>query len=113
MPVGDQRRKARAFRDFRLLRVSVNAWTNSRGTAAPPQLCHRRRCESNNEFCSCHIINVSGGPTGIELSGEIFDLIDEDLKRAFPRESREAKVAIRNMKEVYAAFLRYPAGDCH
>jgi hypothetical protein len=39
-------------------------------------------------FCSI------GGPTGVELSGEIFDLINQDLVHAFPTEAREAKVCL-------------------
>ncbi|KAI0316210.1 FAD/NAD(P)-binding domain-containing protein [Amylostereum chailletii] len=41
-----------------------------------------------------HFCVVGGGPTGVEFSAELFDLIHTDLMRAFPYLAREARITL-------------------
>ena len=35
-----------------------------------------------------HIVIVGGGPTGVEVAGELSDLINRDLKKMYPERAR-------------------------
>ncbi|TCD61384.1 NADH:ubiquinone oxidoreductase [Steccherinum ochraceum] len=41
-----------------------------------------------------HVVVVGGGPTGIELSGEIHDFLEEDLRSWYPELSQHIKITL-------------------
>ena len=73
------------IKDARRIRVAVSDCFES--AATPGQSAAERRRLLN-------FVIVGGGPTGIELGGELLDLIEQDLKKVFPREAAEAKIVI-------------------
>lgn len=51
-----------------------------------------------------HIVVVGGGPTGVEVAGEIVDFVDNDIKRLYPELARDMKVTLVEANEILASF---------
>jgi len=51
-----------------------------------------------------HIVIVGGGPTGVEVAGELTDLINQDLKRLYPDRARAMRVTVVEAREVLGSF---------
>lgn len=50
------------------------------------------------------IIIVGGGPTGVEVAGELSDFINRDLKRMYPERARSMRVTLIEAKELLGSF---------
>ena len=89
-------------KDARRIRVAVSDCFES--AATPGQTADERRRLLN-------FVIVGGGPTGIELGGELLDLIEQDLKKVFPREAAEARIVIvEAMGSILNTYDRCEAG---
>lgn len=53
-----------------------------------------------------HIVIVGGGPTGVEVAGELADLINSDLKSKYPDRGRAMRWGQGR------AGLRWPVPQC-
>jgi len=51
-----------------------------------------------------HIVIVGGGPTGVEVAGELTDFINQDLKNLYPERARSMRVTLIEAKEVLGSF---------
>lgn len=51
-----------------------------------------------------HIVVVGGGPTGVEVAGEVVDFVDKDIKRLYPELARDMKVTLVEANEILASF---------
>ena len=47
---------------------------------------------------------VGGGPTGVEVAGEVVDFVDKDIRRLYPELSRDMKVTLVEANEILASF---------
>jgi len=50
------------------------------------------------------IVIVGGGPTGVEVAGELTDFIEQDLKRMYPDRAKAMRVTIIEAKEILGTF---------
>ena len=53
--------------------------------------CAGRSLQQRNTLL--HVVIVGGGPTGVEVAGEIVDFVDSDMKRLYPDMARDARGA--------------------
>lgn len=51
-----------------------------------------------------HIVIVGGGPTGVEVAGELCDFIAQDLKRLYPDRARAMKITIIEALQILGPF---------
>jgi hypothetical protein len=51
-----------------------------------------------------HIIIVGGGPTGVEVTGELIDLVGTDIKRLYPDLARDIRVTLVEARDILGNF---------
>lgn len=51
-----------------------------------------------------HVVIVGGGPTGVEVAGELSNLINRDLKRIYPDRAKAMRVTVIEAKELLGTF---------
>ncbi|KAL6749899.1 pyridine nucleotide-disulfide oxidoreductase-domain-containing protein [Haematococcus lacustris] len=51
-----------------------------------------------------HIVIVGGGPTGVEVAGELTDFVNEDLRRLYPDRARAMRITLVEAREVLGSF---------
>jgi Pyridine nucleotide-disulphide oxidoreductase len=51
-----------------------------------------------------HIVIVGGGPTGVEVAGEIVDFVDTDMKRLYPDIWRDTRVTLVEGRDILGSF---------
>lgn len=51
-----------------------------------------------------HIVVVGGGPTGVEVAGEIVDFVDSDIRRLYPDLARDMKVTLVEANQILGSF---------
>jgi NADH:ubiquinone reductase (non-electrogenic) len=47
---------------------------------------------------------VGGGPTGVEVAGEIIDFIDSDMRRLYPDLARDTRVTLVEGRDILGSF---------
>lgn len=51
-----------------------------------------------------HIVIVGGGPTGVEVAGELMDFVDTDIKRLYPDVARDTRVTLIEGRDILGSF---------
>lgn len=51
-----------------------------------------------------HIVIVGGGPTGVEVAGELVDFVDTDIKRLYPDLARDMRVTLIEGRDILGSF---------
>ncbi|KAG2447458.1 hypothetical protein HYH02_007781 [Chlamydomonas schloesseri] len=51
-----------------------------------------------------HIVIVGGGPTGVEVAGELTDLISHELMRMYPERAKAMRVTLVEARELLGSF---------
>ncbi|KAI7835537.1 hypothetical protein COHA_010565 [Chlorella ohadii] len=51
-----------------------------------------------------HVVIVGGGPTGVEVAGELADFVDRDLRKIDPGRARDMRVTIIEANELLGSF---------
>ncbi|WIA34774.1 hypothetical protein OEZ86_013079 [Tetradesmus obliquus] len=51
-----------------------------------------------------HVVIVGGGPTGVEVAGELSNLINRDLKHVYPDRAKAMRVTVVEAKELLGTF---------
>ncbi|KAF8061375.1 NDA1 [Scenedesmus sp. PABB004] len=51
-----------------------------------------------------HVVIVGGGPTGVEVAGELSNLINRDLRHVYPDRAKAMRVTVIEAKELLGSF---------
>ena len=51
-----------------------------------------------------HFVVVGGGPTGVEFCAELYDFVQEDLCRIFPKATEHLRVSLIESREILGMF---------
>ncbi|EFJ46064.1 hypothetical protein VOLCADRAFT_63040, partial [Volvox carteri f. nagariensis] len=51
-----------------------------------------------------HVVIVGGGPTGVEVAGELTDFISNELRKLYPERSRAMRVTLVEARELLGSF---------
>ena len=78
------------------MRVSLSATPQGHALPAGRSVEHRQAL--------LHIVVVGGGPTGVEVAGEIIDFIDTDMRRLYPDMARDARVTLVEGRDILGSF---------